>query len=53
MELTEQAGGRAFNGLKMLLWQGVIAYELWTGREVENELAERAYAAMKQAMGIE
>lgn len=53
MELTEKAGGRAFNGLKMLLWQGVIAYELWTGREVEDELAERAYAAMKQAMGIE
>lgn len=52
MELTEQAGGRAFNGLKMLLWQGVIAYELWTGGKVEDELAKQAYDAMKRAMGI-
>ena len=29
MELTEAAGGQAFNGLDMLLYQGIIAYELW------------------------
>lgn len=52
MELTEAAGGRAFNGLKMLLWQGIIAYELWTGTKVGDELAERAYTAMKQAMKL-
>lgn len=46
MELTEAAGGRAFNGLKMLLWQGVIAYELWTDTEVSAALAEKAYDAM-------
>lgn len=52
MELTEAAGGRAFNGLKMLLWQGIIAYELWTGTKVGDDLAERAYTAMKQAMKL-
>ena len=52
MELTEAAGGRAFNGLKMLLWQGIIAYELWTGTKVGDNLAERAYTAMRQAMKL-
>lgn len=50
MELTQKAGGRAFNGLKMLLWQGVIAYELWTGRQVDNDVAGQAYEAMMKAM---
>lgn len=50
MELTQKAGGRAFNGLKMLLWQGVIAYELWTGRQVSNDVAGQAYEAMMKAM---
>lgn len=53
MQLTEEAGGRAYNGLKMLLYQGVIAYEHWTGAMVTAELEERAYTAMKQAMAIE
>lgn len=53
MELTQKAGGRAFNGLKMLLWQGVIAYELWTGRQVDNDVAEQAYEAMMKAMHTE
>lgn len=50
MQLTEDAGGRAYNGLKMLLYQGVIAYELWTGTAVAGELEEKAYSAMKQAL---
>lgn len=50
MELTQKAGGRAFNGLKMLLWQGVIAYELWTGGQVDNDVAGQAYEAMMKAM---
>ena len=29
MQAVRQAGGRAFNGLSMLIYQGVIAYELW------------------------
>lgn len=53
MRLTEEAGGRAYNGLKMLLYQGVIAYELWTGAAVTGELEEKAFTAMKLAMGLE
>lgn len=52
MRLTRQAGGKAYNGLKMLLWQGVISYELWTGKQVENELAEKAYEAMRLNLGL-
>lgn len=53
MSLVQESGGRAFNGLKMLLYQGIIAYELWTGAEVDETLTGRAYAQMKLAMGIE
>ncbi len=50
MSLVKKSGGRAFNGLKMLLYQGIIAYELWTGAEVDSDLAEKAYAEMKKAI---
>lgn len=53
MELTLEGGGRAFGGLGMLLYQGVIAYELWTGREVADELADEVYGKLKEAMGIQ
>lgn len=53
MSLVQESGGRAFGGLKMLLYQGIIAYELWTGAEVDGALTGRAYAQMKLAMGIE
>ena len=36
----------------MLLYQGIIAYELWTGARVDSGLAEKAYGAMKEAMHI-
>lgn len=53
MSLVEESGGRAFNGLKMLLYQGIIAYELWTGAKVGAELATKAYREMRRAMGLE
>ena len=52
MSLVEENGGRAYNGLKMLLYQGIIAYELWTGTKVDSELAKMAYGEMKLAMGL-
>lgn len=52
MSLIEENGGRAFGGLKMLLYQGIIAYELWTGMQVERELAGKAYHEMLRAMGL-
>lgn len=50
MQLVKQAGGKAYNGAKMLLYQGVIAYEYWTGTTVSDEMAQIAYGAM-QACG--
>lgn len=52
MSLVREAGGRAFHGLKMLLYQGVIAYELWNGISVSEEDALAVYAIMKKTMGI-
>lgn len=38
MELVEEAGGRSVNGLDMLLYQGIIAYELWNPQvQVDDE----------------
>ncbi len=51
MRLVKQGGGRAFNGAKMLLYQGIIAYEYWTGRKIPEEMAQRAYEEMLGAMG--
>lgn len=48
MQLTVSAGGKAFNGLKMLLYQGVIAYEYWTGKEVPAEAIKKAYELLKE-----
>ena len=47
MKLTEAAGGRAYNGGKMLLYQGVIAYELWNDTEVPDSLADQVYSKMQ------
>ena len=52
MKLVKEQGGRSFNGAKMLLYQGVIAYELWTGCEVSEEQAEEIYRKMTEHMGI-
>lgn len=52
MQLVRQQGGAAFHGLKMLLYQGVIAYELWNGVSVPEELALQVYEVMKEKMGI-
>ena len=53
MQLVKAHGGRAFHGLKMLLYQGIEAYELWNDCKVEEELCEIVYEKMKGEMGIE
>lgn len=45
MRLVNEAGGKAFNGLKMLLYQGVEAFELWNNTKVREE---DAYFAMNR-----
>lgn len=46
MKLFKAEGGRCCNGLGMLLWQAVYAYELFTGRTAPVEV-------MKKAVGYE
>ena len=50
MELVEANGGRAFGGARMLLYQGIIAYELWTGKAISDELADEIYEKMLEAL---
>jgi shikimate dehydrogenase len=52
MSLVKEHGGQAFNGLKMLLYQGIIAYELWNQISVSEEIAQRILDRMKEALGL-
>lgn len=52
MSLVEQAGGKAYHGLKMLLYQGIIAYELWNDVAVSEEDTRQIYEKMKKELGI-
>jgi shikimate dehydrogenase len=47
MKKVQAAGGRAVNGLKMLLYQGVAAYELWQQVSVPKEIIGAAYDELK------
>lgn len=51
MQMVMASGGRAFGGMKMLLYQGVIAYELWTGTPIGRELSAEIYDILTRAMG--
>lgn len=53
MSLVREAGGQAFHGLKMLLYQGIIAYELWNQVSISEEEAHIVYERMKKEMRIE
>ena len=47
MQLTRAHGGQAYNGLKMLLYQGIIAYELWNDVKISEEEAQVVYERLK------
>lgn len=52
MQLVRAQGGRAFNGLDMLLWQGIIAYELWNPQaKISRLTAAIARRRMMEALG--
>ncbi len=48
MKLVKENGGTAFHGLKMLLYQGVIAYELWNDVLVPEEMAAQVYQLLEE-----
>lgn len=51
MKLVEEAGGRAVNGLDMLLYQGIIAFELWNPQvKVDEETIQSARALILEQL---
>lgn len=52
MYLVKEHGGQAFNGLKMLLYQGIIAYELWNDVSVTDDISELILSKMKEALNL-
>lgn len=52
MQLVRARGKEAFHGLKMLLYQGIIAYELWNGVQVSEKTAQEIYHKMEAALGV-
>lgn len=52
MQLAQGAGAKAYNGLKMLLYQGINAYELWNNVEISGEDADFVYERLIEEMGL-
>lgn len=48
MKLVAANGGMAFNGLKMLLYQALDAFELWNGCKVSDENAQKIYHKLQE-----
>lgn len=52
MQLVRAGGGRAFNGLKMLAWQGILAYELWNDTVITKEQSENIIEKLREETKI-
>lgn len=52
MKMVKDHGGRAYNGLKMLLYQGVIAYELWNEVAVPDTDVQVVYERLKEHFAL-
>ncbi len=49
MKRCRAEGAKAYNGLKMLLYQGIIAYELWNHISVDEKTADIVYQRLLKA----
>lgn len=52
MKFVEAQGKPAYNGLKMLLYQGIASFELWNNITVSKEQVDIVYDRMKRELGI-
>lgn len=50
MKYTKEALGRSFNGLKMLLYQGIVAFELWNQVQISKEIVDEVYTYMEREL---
>ncbi len=52
MQLTKQAGGKAYNGAKMLVYQGIVSFELWNCVKISEEIAQIACDLVTEALRV-
>ncbi len=50
MKYTVEAGKPAYNGLKMLMYQGIRAFELFYGVEVSEDAIEEVYEELRKSV---
>lgn len=50
MKLAKEQGANVYNGLKMLLYQGVDAFELWYDCKIDDEVSRKAYDKMQEIL---
>lgn len=50
MQMTRKNGGKAYNGAKMLVYQGIIAFELWNKLKISEETAEIVNQLVAEAL---
>lgn len=50
MQMTRKKGGKAFNGAKMLVYQGIIAFELWNQVHITEGTAELVNQLVAEAL---
>ena len=52
MKIAAQMGVPVSNGLKMLLYQGVAAYEMWFDKQIKDTTVEVAYKELLKLFGM-
>ena len=50
LELIESKNIPYINGLKMLLYQGVLAFEYWNGVQISDDACEKIYEKLKKCL---
>lgn len=50
MRKCKMAGANAYNGLKMLLYQGIAGFELWNNVKVPEEMVREVYELLQKEM---
>lgn len=50
MRRVQKSGGKAYNGLHMLYYQAIIAYELWTKKPVSEEEFDKVKELLKTSL---
>lgn len=53
MKMAEEAGARSTGGLGMLVWQGLKAFEIWTGIRADQDMAEKVQERLEALLKAE